>query len=142
MYGFVTQSGGHIEVDSERERGTTFAIYLPRVDETVEKPPFHTTSELPHGAETILLVEDEKRVRRPAANALRRCGYEVLEADHPVEAVQVCSDHRGPVHLIVTDVVMPGMTGVELAESIAGMRQDMKILFVSGDTGDLDRDGR
>jgi len=72
VYGFVTQSGGHIEVDSEPERGTTFAIYLPQIDEAVDKPPFQATSELPHGSETLLLVEDDERVRRPVANALRR----------------------------------------------------------------------
>lgn len=90
VYGFVTQSGGHIRVDSEPERGTTLAIYLPRVEKAVEEPPLQATSELPHGSETILLVEDEELVRRPVATALRRCGFEVLDADRPVEALQVC----------------------------------------------------
>ena len=90
--------------------------------------------ELPHGSETILLVEDEEVVRKLAVRILKRQGYTVLEGSHGNEAIDVCKQHKGPVHLLLTDVVMPQMSGRELAERITSIRPGIKILYMSGYT--------
>jgi signal transduction histidine kinase len=136
-YGIVKQSGGHITVDSEAGRGTTFRIYLPRVEGTAADSERTTSSSLlPTGTETILLVEDEAGVRRLSSTVLETQGYIVLEAASGDIALQVARSETGPIHLIVTDVVMPGMNGRELWERLKVLRPDSRVLFMSGYTDD------
>jgi CheY-like chemotaxis protein len=137
VYGIVKQSDGHIDVESELGRGTAFKIYLPCVDDLVEPVmPKATLATPPHGTETILLVEDEEGVRELARDILRAHGYTVLEARHGGEALLACERHPGPIHLVVTDVVMPQMSGRELAERLAPLRPAMAVLYMSGYTDD------
>ena len=133
VYGIVKQNGGFVWVYSEAGLGTTFKIYLPRVhavsgEITTVKP----TEDSAGGCETVLLVEDEASVRQAASKFLVRSGYVVLEARDGEDALLVSRKHRGPIHLMVTDVVMPRMGGPKLAERLAEERPDMKVLFVSG----------
>jgi CheY-like chemotaxis protein len=133
VYGIVKQSGGNIWVYSEPGQGTTFKIYLPRVDEPLEELKEKVVKEeLPRGSETILLVEDEEVVRKLAVQILKRQGYTVLEGSHGNEALNICNKHDGPIHLLVTDVVMPKMSGRELAERIASSQPEIKVLYMSG----------
>jgi two-component system cell cycle sensor histidine kinase/response regulator CckA len=135
VYGIVKQSGGHIWVYSEPGRGTTFKIYLPRVAQVagpVESPPLPAPSA--HGRETILLVEDETAVRDLARDILQANGYTVLEAGHGSEALRICERHAGPIHLMLTDVVMPGMSGRQLADRLAPLQPTMTVLYMSGYT--------
>ena len=133
VYGIVKQSGGNIWVYSEPDQGTTFKIYLTRVEKTakVYKPK---TSPLmaPGGTETILLVEDEEAVRTMVSKILRNKGYTVLEAAHSKEAFEISERQEGPIHLMVTDVIMPQMSGRELAERLAPSLPEMKVLYMSG----------
>jgi two-component system, cell cycle sensor histidine kinase and response regulator CckA len=135
-YGIIRQHGGHIWVYSEPGHGTTFKIYLPRIDESVEplaQAPDENVS--PHGSETILLVEDETSVRELAARALREHGYTVLEASQPDEALAVASAQPPEsIQLLLTDVVMPRMSGKALAEELVKLRPGLKTLFISGYT--------
>ncbi|OGK79182.1 MAG: hypothetical protein A2X52_00900 [Candidatus Rokubacteria bacterium GWC2_70_16] len=140
VYGIVKQSGGHIWVYSEPGRGTTFKICLPVVPEEMEPEagqgvdiPAETTA---RGAETILLVEDATRVREVVREILEMSGYVVLEAKLGAEAVQISQRHPGRIHLLVTDVVMPQMSGRELAQRLTISRPDMGVLFISGYTDD------
>jgi two-component system, cell cycle sensor histidine kinase and response regulator CckA len=136
VFGIVQQSGGTVFVYSEPGRGTTFKIYLPRVDaelETARPPASPTTLK---GSETILLVEDEDPVRAIAGSSLRRFGYEVLMARNAGEALLLCETHPGPIHILVTDVVMPQMSGPELATRIIATRPQTKVLCMSGYTDD------
>jgi CheY-like chemotaxis protein len=133
VYGFVKQSGGHIDTESEVGRGTTFKVYLPRADETT--PSSRSAQDivmLPGGTETILLVEDQDAVRLFARQVLLAGGYAVLEARGGEEAFQVAQQCPGPIHLLVTDVVMPRMSGPQLAELLVRDRPDLRVLFVSG----------
>jgi len=136
VYGIVKQSDGFIWAYSEPGRGTSFKIYLPRVEgqvsPTLEVIP--TPAELPHGTETILLVEDEEAVRNLVRTILQEYGYTVLEAYHGAEALRVAIRHEGPIHLLLTDVVMPLMSGRQLAEKLAPLRPDMKVIYMSGYT--------
>jgi two-component system, cell cycle sensor histidine kinase and response regulator CckA len=134
VYGFVKQSGGHIEVDSEPGRGTTFKIYLPRADETTPAAKSARDLKVPHGTETVLLVEDEDAVRTLARYVLRSSGYNVLEAGTGQEAVEIAMAYENAIDLLVTDVVMPGMSGRQLADSLVLTRPDIRILFMSGYT--------
>jgi CheY-like chemotaxis protein len=132
-YGIVRQSGGKISVQSEPQKGTTFTIYLPRTDRAA-KP---TTSLVPHdagvlGTETVLLVEDDEPVRVIMRSILRRHGYEVLEAQNGGEAFLICEKFEGPIHLLLTDVIMPRMSGPEVAARLAALRPDLNVLYVSG----------
>jgi PAS domain S-box-containing protein len=138
VFGFVKQSGGHVAVCSEPGRGTTFKIYLPRVRGAVSSGKSHPgLTALPNGKETILLVEDEDGVRALALHLLQTCGYTVLEASHGKEALRVAERHAGPVHLLVTDVVMPqGMGGRQVAEAVRALHPETRVLFVSGYTDD------
>ena len=137
VYGIVKQSGGHIWVYSDRGKGAIFKVYLPRVGAALHAPladpaPAPTVS-VP-GTETILLVEDEAGVRNVTREFLEANGYRVLEAGEGSEALLICELHQGPVHIMVTDVAMPGLTGPEVAQRARLLRPEMRILFVSGFT--------
>jgi PAS domain S-box-containing protein len=133
VYGIVKQSGGSIWVYSEVGVGTTFKIYLPLVDEQVsESQAAIALPERATGAETILLVEDEEMVRNLARESLSLHGYKVLEAANAGEALLICQQHAGPIHLLLTDVVMPRMSGKELAEQVLRLRPGMPVLYMSG----------
>ncbi len=135
VYGVVKQSGGYIWLYSELGRGTTFKIYLPQVQDAVEAAKCATSSaELPQGTETILLAEDERDVREVAREFLNLCGYTVLEAKNGAQAIEITMRHAGPIHLLVTDMVMPGMGGRELAGRLAPLRPEMKVVYMSGYT--------
>ncbi len=134
VYGFVKQSGGHIQLYSEPDRGTSIRIYLPQSENAAEEPAFAppVKAELPGGTETILLVEDDPRLRRVLSRRLRSLGYDVVEADNGAAAVAELRARPG-VALVFTDMVMPGgMTGLELAQAALAMRPELKILFTSG----------
>jgi CheY-like chemotaxis protein/two-component sensor histidine kinase len=135
VYGIVKQSGGNIWVYSEPGRGTTFKIYLPQVDEALEELTEKIeTKEVPRGSETVLIVEDDKEVRGLAARILENQGYKVLEASQGSEALPLCKEHQKPIHLMLTDVVMPGLDGRELAERAKSFHPGMKVLYMSGYT--------
>ncbi|HUK23666.1 MAG TPA: response regulator [Terriglobales bacterium] len=133
VYGIVKQNGGFIWVYSEPGMGTTFKIYLPRAEEKVRESPVQPVAEkVPQGSETVLLVEDEPSVRESAREFLQLNGYMVLDAANGEEALRVAREYDGPIHLMITDVVMPNMGGAVLAEQLHQERPDMKVLFVSG----------
>ena len=133
VYGIVKQSGGWIKFESSLGKGTTFTIHLPSADGEPEADAAaaHARREL-HGHETLLLVEDQPELRKLTATVLRRYGYVVLEAANGEEAMRVCERHPRPIHLLVTDVVMPKMTGPELADHLTALRPAMRVLFASG----------
>jgi len=133
VYGIVKQSGGHIWVYSEPGKGATFKIYLPAVDEPVEEiKKRETEAGMPMGKETILIVEDNEEVRKLAEQILTRLGYRVISAAEGNEALDVCDKYKEPIHLLLTDVVMPGMSGRNLAEAISILRPETKVLYMSG----------
>jgi len=137
VYGIVKQSGGFIFVDSRPQRGTNFRAYFPRVDAAEETVADQTALELPRperGQETVLLVEDEANLRRLARQYLETQGYKILEAEDGGAALQIASGHRGVIDLLLTDVVMPGMNGRELAIHISGQRPEIRVLYMSGYT--------
>jgi PAS domain S-box-containing protein len=134
-YGIVTQSGGHIHVDSEEGRGTTFKIYLPRSKAAPQPlPGLHVGRDIPSGHETILLVEDDVHVRELTLRVLQRQGYNVLEARDGEDARRLATNHAGPIHLLLTDIVMPGISGMALAGQLTQIRPELKTLFMSGYT--------
>ena len=136
VYGIVKQSDGYIAVRSELGRGSTFEVYLPRLEEVARMPRSERAAVPPLGTETVLLVEDEEAVRRLVQEILESAGYRVLAAASGPEALQRSRDHKGPIQLMVTDVVMPGMSGPQLADLIAATRPDLRILYTSGHTDD------
>jgi two-component system, cell cycle sensor histidine kinase and response regulator CckA len=136
VYGIVKQSDGFIWAYSEPGRGTSFKVYLPRVEgeviaavETIEE-----SVELPQGTETVLLVEDEESVRNLVRTILQEFGYTVLEASHGAEALRVAIRHEGPIHVMVTDIVMPLMSGRQLTDKLVTLRPEMKVIYMSGYT--------
>ncbi len=136
VHGIVKQSGGHIEVYSELGRGTSFKIYLPRIEGTPTDRSALTTAPVPNGNETILLVEDGMEVLELARTSLTSRGYTVLPASNGEQALKIVSEHAGPIDLLVTDVVMPRMSGRELAEKLMVDRPGLKVLYMSGYTDD------
>jgi two-component system cell cycle sensor histidine kinase/response regulator CckA len=136
VYGIVRQAGGDVAVVSERERGTSFRIYLPELPATREtvETPVPVLETLPRGRETVLVVEDEVQLKELSCRLLRDQGYQVLGTTDPREALELIRAHPGPIHLLVTDMVMPHMGGEELAAAAAAVRSDMKVLFMSGYT--------
>ena len=137
VYGIVKQSEGSIWVYSEVGKGTTFKVYLPSVEGQVKEVAEGIENlDLLRGDETVLLVEDEEVVRKMAAEILRETGYYVLEAEHPNEALILAAQYDGVIHLMLTDVVMPQMSGRDLAERLTPLRPDMKVLYMSGYTDD------
>jgi len=135
--GIVTQSGGSIKVHSEVGMGTTFRIYLPQVmQDTSSDAKKPASGTLRSGQETILVVEDEEFVRELTMRILEQQGYSVLAASHPDEALRCSAQHDGPIHLLVTDVVMPEMGGRELASRLTASRPETRVLYVSGYTDD------
>jgi signal transduction histidine kinase/CheY-like chemotaxis protein len=136
-YGIVKQSGGYLWCDSEVGRGTTFRVFLPRVEEPVSQVAERKAPAPLHpGDETVLLVEDEPEVRSLVQRILKTQGYTVVTAANPDEAVAVAREFKGTIQLMVTDVVMPGMSGLQLAERLQPTRPAMRVLFVSGYTDD------
>jgi CheY-like chemotaxis protein len=135
VYGIVKQSGGYIWVYSELGKGTTFKVYLPRVKDAVQAPAAETpASTAPMGHETILLVEDEPDVRELTQMVLTERGYRVIEALTPEDAERLAGNNGAEIHLLLTDVVMPGMSGRELAKRLTGRYPNLRVLYMSGYT--------
>jgi two-component system cell cycle sensor histidine kinase/response regulator CckA len=133
VYGIVKQAGGAIDFTSQPDQGTTFRICLPRREPGMEPKAIEIEAEaLPRGSETILVVEDEPEVRRLACRMLEHLGYNVLESQNVGDALRMVAQHDGPIHLLLTDVIMPEMSGREAANRISLLRPDIKILFMSG----------
>jgi PAS domain S-box-containing protein len=132
VYGIVKQSGGYIWVQSELGRGSAFRVYLPPVKEAATTKEVKQVRAMKGGTETVLLVEDEENVRLLVRRALQAKGYTVLEAQNGKDALRVAHQHQGPIHLLMTDVVMPGMGGRELAERLIRLRGELKTLYMSG----------
>ena len=139
VYGVVKQTGGWVAVRSQPEEGTTFEIYIPRADKSLEDtvpkqkgPIAHESSYPSRGTETILLVEDQEGIREVVQEFLKRRGYSVLCAADGDEALQIAGDHAQPIHLLLTDVVMPNMGGAELVHQLTRTRPHTKVLFISG----------
>jgi CheY-like chemotaxis protein len=139
VYGIVKQSGGFIFVDSQPQRGTAFRAYFPRVDahKDAEVATAQNSLVLPranHGKETILLVEDETHLRHLIRQYLETQGYRILEAEDGAAALQIVAGHQGAIDLLLTDVVMPGMNGRELAAEVANLLPNLRVLYMSGYT--------
>jgi CheY-like chemotaxis protein len=135
IYGVVKQSNGSIEVYSEVGKGTTFKIYLPRVEGEAAKPREpDLPMELPTSSETVLLVEDEEILRNLCVRILERLGYRVMQASNGDEAIALATGYVERIDLLVTDVVMPGMHGRELANRLTGIHPETRVLFTSGYT--------
>jgi two-component system, cell cycle sensor histidine kinase and response regulator CckA len=133
VYGIVQQSGGHITVYSQPGQGATFRLYLPRVEDPADRGSgIRPRAKIPKGSETVLLVEDETEVRELAREALRRGGYAVLEARDGQKALQMAESYAAPIHLLVTDVVMPNMGGPDLAARLQEARPGIKVIYMSG----------
>jgi two-component system cell cycle sensor histidine kinase/response regulator CckA len=138
VYGIVKQSDGHISVYSEVGKGAAFRIYFPEVPAVVDSPGTESVVNLlPSGTETILLVEDEDSLREVTRDFLQNGGYEVLEADSGESALELTKQYQGRLDLLLTDVIMPGISGRQLADQLVPSRPEMKILFMSGYTQEL-----
>ena len=136
VYGIIKQSGGHIQGNSEGGKGTTFKVYLPRVEGPVQAPQEaeSTGATDGRGKETILLVEDEPAVRELARLVLSEQGYKVIEAQNSEDAVRLAGKHGSEIHLLLTDVVMPGMSGHDLAKHLTALHTNLRVLYMSGYT--------
>jgi CheY-like chemotaxis protein len=138
VYGIVTQNRGAIDVRSERKMGTTFEIYLPHQTEARQNINSSTCPGVPvEGKETVLIVEDEPALLRLTASILGRLGYSVLSASSPAQALRIAREHSGHIHLLLSDVVMPEMNGVELSTLMLSIRPGIKRLFMSGYAADI-----
>ena len=135
VYGVVKQSGGYIDIDSAPGAGTSFKIYLPRVNEDIKTEKLAGGAASFAGNETILLAEDESSLRTLTRNTLELCGYKVLEAKDGVEALEISDRHTGPIDLLLTDMVMPGMGGRALAQELIRRRPEIRLAYMSGYTG-------
>jgi CheY-like chemotaxis protein len=136
VYGIVKQSGGYISVYSEQGHGASFKIYLPRIETTGGAPVGPQKGRPARGSETVLVVEDEPAVLTLSRRALEAQGYVVLAASDPAAALRIVERHGGTIHLLVTDVVMPGQSGRELADRLAAQRPGIRVLYMSGYPGD------
>jgi two-component system cell cycle sensor histidine kinase/response regulator CckA len=137
VHGILKQSGGHIDVQTEIGRGTKFKVYLPYIETSADEPERPTGIPIPpRGTEAVLLVEDEPGVRALIGHVLTGCGYTVLLASNGEDATRVVMEHAGPIQLLVTDVVMPGMGGWQVAQWVRKVYPDIRVLFVSGYTDD------
>jgi two-component system, cell cycle sensor histidine kinase and response regulator CckA len=135
VFGIVKQSGGHICADSEPLRGASFRIYLAKTEDAISTAtPPDSSAKARGGSETLLLVEDEEQVRCIAREILRGHGYRVLDAASPSEALALSAAYCGPVHLLVTDVILPEMNGRILSERLRDQRPELEVLFMSGYT--------
>jgi CheY-like chemotaxis protein len=135
VYGVVKQSGGYIWVDSELAKGSSFMVYLPQIEDPVsEAAPAAPPAESFRGAETVLLVEDADALRKLAHALLEQNGYHVLAAENGAAALKIAELKREPIHLLLTDVIMPGMNGRVLAERLAPLQAGLKVLYMSGYT--------
>jgi len=142
VYGVVKQSGGYIWVYSELGHGSVFKVYLPRVDQPVQQSrPSELAPGLSHGTETVLLVENEESVRTLTRSLLEEAGYTVIEASNGAQALEVAGRRSGPIHLLLTDVVMPGMNGRVLAKKMIEAQPKMKVIYISGYTGSFSSHG-
>ncbi len=138
VYGIVKQNDGYIDVQSEPGKGATFTIYLPRIDEPpTARPCDETSAGRVRGSETILVVEDHEGVRSLIVGTLELCGFHVLQAADGAEALRQVAQHVGHIDLLLTDVIMPGMNGKEVADQLAVLRPGIKVLFMSGYSGEL-----
>lgn len=136
VYGVITQSGGHIEVHSRVGQGTTFRLYLPTVKEHVrEQKPKSRIERRMGSLETILLVEDEDALRTLIGDLLVNSGYNVLQAESPEKAILLAKQFSGPIHVLLTDVIMPGMNGRALAQELIAHRPELKVVYMSGYAG-------
>ena len=134
VYGIVKQSGGNIWVYSEPGMGTVFKVYLPRIDDATVAPCEKQETIVLRGSETVLLIEDEDVVRGLTKKILMQAGYNVLDAKSGEEAIRLCRAHLGPIDLLLTDVVMPEISGKEVADRLLELRPAIRVLFMSGYT--------
>jgi CheY-like chemotaxis protein len=132
IYGIVKQSGGYIWVDGAPGRGTTFTVHLPRWDGPLEEVPAPVPSPAAGGSETILVVEDQENLRSLICEVLEDAGYRVLSSANGQNALALSDSHREPIHLLVTDVVMPGMSGRQLADALRARRAETRAVLISG----------
>ncbi len=137
VYGIVKQSNGFIWVETALDQGTSFTVQFPRIDKPAEAAKPETVGKIPSGHETILLVEDEEQIRRAAVEVLNVLGYQVFEAGSGQQALQLAELYKNPIHLLLTDVIMPRMNGRELAEKVKAIHPETTVLFMSGYTDDI-----
>jgi CheY-like chemotaxis protein len=136
VYGIVKQSGGYISVYSEPGKGTCFRIYLPRIEGEVAEAAPQTQQRSPGGRETILVIEDAEPLRMLVREVLEDAGYAVIEGGTPHEAIALAEKHLGPIHAVLTDVVMPQASGPEVVAQLMATRAEIRALFMSGYTDD------
>jgi CheY-like chemotaxis protein len=134
VFGIIKQSGGSVEVYSEPGRGTSVKVYLPRIDRPVSLETQVSRRKVERGSETVLLVEDDEMVRSLVRETLERDGYRILDAPGPIEARRISDQIKEPIQLLITDVVMPKISGRELAQQLVARRPSMKVLYMSGYT--------